>query len=495
MSPIVHPRPTPVASARDQAPKEVMADFERIRAELLESHRRLSALLAVVRDDPWLEEREADALAAHREQRDQLLASLGRLALTWMLRGGAVELLEARVGGAAVHAPSLPRSEPARREPEGPPASAAELERLRSQAISPTWTRAQQTAPREVEALALPALMDPHLPLPDDIPDAEAAAEELHRLGRAIQAQFTDHWVHQSREIQRALVGHVVARARRVQDELAPGVLTDALVPELDRVFSTMTAYSKREQPGFVFGLMRSHGPVHGSWLEDARQWWVQIAGKAEDAPSGNPERCLHDLQQLLDAGDATDEALVEAALAAIAAGVSPEDTRLVRMLADKVDLLKKNTEFKKLRKAIRELTALDQEFDKEMASPASAIPQNWPYSAHVDGKRASIIGGDLREEARARIQAAFGFESVEWVTTDHARKVQSLANAVTGGSVDLVIVLRRFIGHDVDRVILPACKAASVPWVSVEHGYGITQIRLAIERFLERHPGEGDAA
>jgi len=102
-----------------------------------------------------------------------------------------------------------------------------------------------------------------------------------------------------------------------------------------------------------------------------------------------------------------------------------------------------------------------------------------------VKGKQAGVVGGDARDHARRRILETFQFESLDWVETDHSRKLQALRDAIESGRYDLVIVLRRFIGHDVDRIVLPACKAADVAWASVDHGYGITQVRQALERYL----------
>jgi hypothetical protein len=48
-----------------------------------------------------------------------------------------------------------------------------------------------------------------------------------------------------------------------------------------------------------------------------------------------------------------------------------------------------------------------------------------------------------------------------------------------------MVIVLRNFVSHKVTDMIVPACKESAVDLVVVDHGYGVTQVRLAMERFL----------
>jgi CO/xanthine dehydrogenase FAD-binding subunit len=76
-------------------------------------------------------------------------------------------------------------------------------------------------------------------------------------------------------------------------------------------------------------------------------------------------------------------------------------------------------------------------------------------------------------------------------------RKAQSVARTlvevskssrgvrIAAGSVDLVVLLGRFMSHSIQDQVIPACKQAGIAWVVVERGYGVEQLRLAIERFL----------
>lgn len=463
---------TLTVSAHGQPQGTLRDEFDATRTALINSHRAWASLARQVRDDPWAESKAAPQLAELAAHRARLLEQLGRIGLTWMLRGGRMELLDAGDRPAANTSP-LP----------SPPASAEATERLSAATLGPRWTEARQSAPAEAEPIPLTELLQPLEQPPQDILDANDVAQELRRLSRGIHTELTAAWTTLPRETQRGLVGEVVARARRVQDDLPAGLMPESLRPELDRVFSSMTAFSKREQPGFVFGLMRSHKPVHGTWLDDARAWRSELQQAAGGL--GNPEQALDALRAALDDPAQDAEARTEHALACLRSGVSPDDARLIALLTDHIDLLRQHTEFKKTRKAIRVAATEDEAFDAEMKAPASTLPSDWAHWPQVRGKRASIIGGDLREEARQRIESTFEFALVDWVTTDHARNLQVLASAVKGGSVEFVIVLRRFIGHDVDRILRPACRAAGVPWVSVDKGYGVNQIQMAIERFL----------
>jgi hypothetical protein len=85
--------------------------------------------------------------------------------------------------------------------------------------------------------------------------------------------------------------------------------------------------------------------------------------------------------------------------------------------------------------------------------------------------------------------ERAFRFGSLRWITADHIRGAQQLAQSIMSGSLDMVLLLLRFIGHDIQDQVVPACKQAGVTWIPIDRGYGVTQVRLGIERFLNGQP------
>ncbi len=452
-------------------------------ARLRDVQTRLATLDRTLADDPWRAFEAADERARLVAERDLLLARWSRAALAWLMRGGEV-VLQDPTGDRAGSITGVVRV-PEGRHPaviRAAPAPAPDLSRL-SEAMRPGWTSAQQSAPRPADpvpdgplATRVLASLAVH---PEDISGPDGLTAEIERLTDGITPETTALWLKLPRAAQQALVGHVVARARYVQDERDPDWLTPAAATLLDRIFSAMTAYSKREQPGFVFGLMRTHTPVHGSWDADARSWWGRVEA-AMGGVAGNPEKALDALAEAIEGGE--EDEIEAAARAALDADVDAEDPRLVDAMMPFSELLKKSARFKKLRRAIRVAEAPEEDSDDDDSE--SPLPDDWGWWSLVRGKRATMVGGDLREDARKRIQDTFGFSMLDWVTTDHSRQLKVLATAIEGGSIEFVILLRRFIGHDVDRIIIPACKAAGVPWVSVERGYGVTQIARTIERY-----------
>ena len=463
--------------------------FRKTEHELLEVQQRLVQLRRAGIDDPWREESLEAEVQDLVQLRGHLFERLGRLAFSWLLAEGRIEL---RPGAepqtiervtVAREAPAPTIASAAHEEPSEP--VVLDYTALKG-SMGPGWASARQSAPRE-EAPANPedlrTLLAELQPPEVALSGAELLQHELGTLIRVSDPLKLTAWISFPKELQRALVGHVVARARRLQDECPTGELDPAQLTILDRVFSSMTAWSKREQPGFVFGLQRTHRPVHGSWAADADHWWHEALSVVPNPEILNPEKTLEELRRRIEEGGSVEQ-IEEQAATCLDAGVAPEDQRLVALLMDQEAALQKKARFKRLRKAIRDARAEDEASDADLAS-GDAIAADWAFWPMVRGKRAAVVGGDLREDARRRIQETFGFQLLDWVTTDHFRNIQSLAAAVQGGGIDFVIVLRRFIGHDVDRVVLPACRTSGATWVSVDRGYGVNQIKLAIERFL----------
>lgn len=102
-------------------------------------------------------------------------------------------------------------------------------------------------------------------------------------------------------------------------------------------------------------------------------------------------------------------------------------------------------------------------------------VPEDWPMHEVTSGRRAVVVGGDPRPRAAERIQETFGFRSVLWKEND-PRRILGLADRIRGGTVDLVIALRAFMGHSDSDALRPACKEVGIPFCLVDTGYGVAQ-------------------
>jgi hypothetical protein len=109
-----------------------------------------------------------------------------------------------------------------------------------------------------------------------------------------------------------------------------------------------------------------------------------------------------------------------------------------------------------------------------------------WAWRVHTEGKRAVVVGGeDQREDIRARAAVAFGFAALEWHPANQPKRLEVLARRAQQGSFDLVILLKRFISHRVEDILVKRCKKYGVRYLYLEQGYAPESLRRAIERYL----------
>ena len=318
--------------------------------------------------------------------------------------------------------------------------------------------------------------------------DLGAAGDEGESEVQVLQnvVREADRWRTLPREVQRTLVGLITARLRRAQDEL--GVSG----PRLDDTFSMLSAWSKREQPGWVNGLSRGHAPTRGSWSADAEAYRARLPrDEAVPAVRENLERLLLGLTAFLPEFDSAPEGAIDAVGTqfkslvrhALENGLRHADPRLIRLCVPHAALFD-DREFRALRKSLRD-DAESAEADDDDRSPP--LPPDWAWWGRTRHRRGVLVGGDPREVNRERLEHAFGFAELDWVGADFKRNnLQTVRDRVRAGKLDLVIILGSFVGHDADDVILPAARECAVDWVHVDKGYGIVRVRRAIERFLD---------
>ncbi len=369
--------------------------------------------------------------------------------------------------------------------------------------LSQTGSRARMTSEDEIhqtriDPAALAGLVDllGEVPIPTgEAMDKNSVKNEIDMLLLATAEGSLLRWVGLPQRVQRSMVGLFACRARRVQDQEMGAVRLAGLEDRLDPIFSRLSSYSKRYQPGWVKGLSFNHTPDRGSWYEDSVFWWNELQraiGGDEKKTTANAERLIAKVEKaILSSTEEEDtEAILAAFREALEGGIKADDPRLIRLASPYLEaMLSEGPIFKDLRRFARKGAGLDSVDSGEFPPDATqdlGPPPDWAWWSLVRGKRAVIVGGDRREEARRRLARAFEFASLEWIPLQHENNtLRSLAHSVTAGGIDLVILLRRFVPHQADEVVIPACKAAGVPFVSVETGYGVERVKQAVERFV----------
>ncbi|MFZ5476903.1 MAG: hypothetical protein ACOZNI_09030 [Myxococcota bacterium] len=433
----------------------------------------------------WLEEMDAGKLDA------TIALGQGRAALARDNVAGARALLEphrrmlsmTEDGRAALATvDSAPRPLP----PPKPaaPASPDDIAALASHLAAGGNFKVPATAPDWPLTLALA--------LRDLLPGKDGEGD-LERIEAVVDRR--DAWKGLPPPVAVRLLELVAARLRMLQ---AAG-LSDR---RIDLAFSTISTWSKREKPGFAYGLSREHRPRTGSWEGDAD---AAVDELYDALPSTEPApkvgKRLVALEALVtEFGIVSEELRVAVAAqiraevsALLADGLSARNTRLLNVVAPVADELT-GADMRALRRAARAAAAAaatEPETDEESDSP---IPDDWAWWSVTRGKRAVMVGGDPREPNRVRLEAVFGFAELAWEPAEFSRNsLQKVRDRVKARGVDLVLILTRFVGHDADQVILPACKDTGVPFVPVKSGYGVAGMRRAIERYVAPHPHQRD--
>jgi hypothetical protein len=97
---------------------------------------------------------------------------------------------------------------------------------------------------------------------------------------------------------------------------------------------------------------------------------------------------------------------------------------------------------------------------------------------------RVLVLGGDDRQGAAARMQAALGCRELHWERTDTVKRRQVAERVVQHGRWDLVLFLAAFVSHSISNPVVRNCKRAGVAFAFVSHGYGKTAVLAAVARY-----------
>lgn len=119
----------------------------------------------------------------------------------------------------------------------------------------------------------------------------------------------------------------------------------------------------------------------------------------------------------------------------------------------------------------------------RKAAKPKEVPPEaGWPALYGTAGKRVLVVGGDHPRDVEKRWTDAFRFAAVHCTDGRNHRREQAAARAIEGGKYDMVVVVARWIGHDTSQRIQAACMRGGVRRVSLGNGYGVGELRRALE-------------
>jgi hypothetical protein len=124
---------------------------------------------------------------------------------------------------------------------------------------------------------------------------------------------------------------------------------------------------------------------------------------------------------------------------------------------------------------------------DDAASASASAAPEDLLSATH--GRRALMIGGSVREDVRRTLLRLFDFDRIDWEPSGDAGPtlLDAIERRICDRSVDLVLILKGFVGDHVPDRLRPLCEQHGIPCLLVEHGPGPAQVGEALRRGLLR--------
>lgn len=308
-------------------------------------------------------------------------------------------------------------------------------------------------------------------PRPCEVDTADGLHAGVLSLERHVAGRHA--WSQLIREDQRHHVGLAAAWGRYLQDQRPHVAGTDEDQQRIERIFPSLTQYQETSRPGAVHGLARKHTPRRGSWLDEALDHWRALQREPPD-----PDAPLRELVDVL-ASEPSPSALRGAVASALVRGLRPSDSRLVELMEPYVEALKGDRRVRGVRRAVRA-----QQKEVARHERVRQVPR-WSHADLTRGKRALLVGGDRRQDAERRLKAFLELDELVWDTGWRKERVAANAAQVRQGSFDLVLIVRDFVTHMATDHLVPACKAASVSFAVVDRGYGLGQVRRALERVL----------
>jgi hypothetical protein len=280
----------------------------------------------------------------------------------------------------------------------------------------------ERPAPAQVSpAVVLHALLDRVGPPPDEL-GGDTRDQEVDRLEQGTSEDTLREVRLLPNDAQRAYLRLLTARLNAVRALVGADVL---MRERVGRLLGIIRDYTREHRPGAVFGLSRDHEPKSGTWEGDAHYLWHRLVRDDDDAPVSRSTPIHHGSRR----------------------GVEAES---------------------------------EDADERESQGPE----QDWALWPFVRERTALMIGGAPRESARVRIEHTFALRELVW-SADDPRKAQSAEARILSGGYDLVLVLLRFMSHATNEKLLHACGSRDVPYVPIEHGYGVASIRRSLERFL----------
>lgn len=321
--------------------------------------------------------------------------------------------------------------------------------------------------------------------------EVEAGAPFFGSLSRAEQYAQLKVWIGRHRQFQ-----------DQESEELEADDETHALA---QRVFHQLKTLSKSYEPGYIEAFRLD---FHTDWAIYINEATAQLAQASEavrqskDREQLRGEQHVRDQERLVQAREAGRIALNE--LKSLITRVQLPDEGLDEFLellknavnglgASDPEVLELVMPYREhvsggngLRALRRNLDRIRDESSKDSEGEATRA-QYEDLIAVTAGRKALMIGGSVREDNRRALQRLFEFDRLDWEPYEDSKPaaLDSIEQRIRNRGVDMVLILRSFVGHHVTDRLRPVCQRFEIPFLIVDRGYGPTQVGEALRKGL----------
>ncbi|HEY2154599.1 MAG TPA: hypothetical protein VGH33_03150 [Isosphaeraceae bacterium] len=314
---------------------------------------------------------------------------------------------------------------------------------------------------------------------------------------RGLMAEIEDGATHfgalEARE-QKAQLMIWIGKLRRLQSTNASRPQDE--IQQLESIFRRLVSLSKQYMPGYIDAFQEGYTADWDLYIADAQEQFRisseqgrrdrETRQQREDQAAREAARkkvsresalvAIEDLRAVIATHKIPDDGLDEfnavlARVVNLGGSSEPELLELVRPFRELIT----GSDLRTLRK---HLDRIQDEEDK-LGESAAVRERYRELIALTRGRRALMIGGAVREDARRSLQQTFEFDELEWEPYEGNRPaaLNSLEQRVKNRGIDLVLILKNFVGHSVSERLRPLCEENDIPCLMVEHGYGAQQV------------------
>ena len=334
------------------------------------------------------------------------------------------------------------------------------------------------------------------LPAPIEIIQPQHLNEAFSTIQRLADINRMKTWSELNPKLVRALCVFIVNYTQYVFHKplsLRPNGMTgdNSYINVINRIAS----YIKKQSIEPIHGLKKTDEARHGSWFNDVTNSYYNLQEalniELKSYVKLNADRQIAKLKQLIQEDRNTDDienlnSLIVSQVKTILnqTDASHSDIRLIKLLVNYQEALEEESLFKKLRSAIRKYEKDIEEQDNSQVSQDEVFEK-------LANKKIVLVGGDRRHDATMFLESILPKSTkIDWPDFEKSNGSKSrisLEKSIAKGGVNAVIIIQKFIGHDVTTPLKSTLKEHSHCASAMSKTYSKAQLHSALELIVDQ--------